>query len=137
METKNAELGERAKVPHLSYVGDATIGARANIGAGTIFANYDGVAKHHTSVDEAAFVGSDTVLVAPVRVGAGAYVAAGSAIADDVPAGSLGISRARQGNVAGWTARRRPGTVSAEAAERAGAERAPDGADDAGPAGPA
>ena len=121
VETKNAELGERAKVPHLSYVGDATIGARANIGAGTIFANYDGVAKHHTTVGEAAFVGSDTVLIAPVQVGPGAYVAAGSAIGQDVPAGALGVTRAKEGTVPGWTARRRPGTVSAEAAERAGA----------------
>jgi bifunctional UDP-N-acetylglucosamine pyrophosphorylase/glucosamine-1-phosphate N-acetyltransferase len=126
VETKNAELGEGAKVPHLSYVGDASIGARANIGAGTIFANYDGVAKHHTSVGEAAFVGSDTVLIAPVEIGPGAYVAAGSAIAKEVPPGSLGVTRAQQRNVEGWTARRRPGTVSAEAAERATAAE-PDG----------
>ena len=124
VETKNAELGEGAKVPHLSYVGDASIGARANIGAGTIFANYDGVRKSRTTVGEAAFVGSDTVLIAPVEVGTGAYVAAGSAIAKEVPAGSLGVTRAPQRNVEGWTARRRPGTVSAEAAEKAAAERA-------------
>jgi bifunctional UDP-N-acetylglucosamine pyrophosphorylase/glucosamine-1-phosphate N-acetyltransferase len=119
VETKNAELGEGAKVPHLSYVGDATIGAKANIGAGTIFANYDGVRKSRTTVGEAAFVGSDTVLIAPVEVGPGAYVAAGSAIAEDVPSGNLGVTRAPQRNVEGWTARRRPGTVSAAAAERA------------------
>lgn len=122
VETKNAELGEGAKVPHLSYVGDASIGARANIGAGTIFANYDGVRKSRTTVGEAAFVGSDTVLIAPVEVGPGAYVAAGSAIAQDVPSGELGVSRAQQRNVEGWTSRRRPGTVSAEAAERFAAE---------------
>jgi bifunctional UDP-N-acetylglucosamine pyrophosphorylase/glucosamine-1-phosphate N-acetyltransferase len=122
VETKNAELGEGAKVPHLSYVGDASIGARANIGAGTIFANYDGVRKSRTTVGEAAFVGSDTVLIAPVEVGPGAYVAAGSAVAQDVPSGSLGVSRAQQRNVEGWTERRRPGTVSAEAAERFAAE---------------
>jgi bifunctional UDP-N-acetylglucosamine pyrophosphorylase/glucosamine-1-phosphate N-acetyltransferase len=123
VETKNAELGEGAKVPHLSYVGDASIGARANIGAGTIFANYDGVRKSRTTVGEAAFVGSDTVLIAPVEVGPGAYVAAGSAIAQDVPSGNLGVSRAQQQrNVEGWTSRRRPGTVSAEAAERFAAE---------------
>ena len=121
VETKNAELGAGAKVPHLSYVGDATIGPKSNIGAGTIFANYDGVNKHHTTVGEAAFVGSDTVLVAPVEIGPGAYVAAGSAVAKDVPAGNLGVTRAPQRNVEGWTARRRPGTVSADAAERAGA----------------
>jgi bifunctional UDP-N-acetylglucosamine pyrophosphorylase/glucosamine-1-phosphate N-acetyltransferase len=124
VETKNAELGEGAKVPHLSYVGDATIGAKANIGAGTIFANYDGVDKHHTVVGEAAFVGSDTVLIAPVEIGPGAYVAAGSAIQKEVPAGNLGVTRAQQRNVAGWTARRRAGTVSAAAAERAIAEKA-------------
>jgi bifunctional UDP-N-acetylglucosamine pyrophosphorylase/glucosamine-1-phosphate N-acetyltransferase len=121
VETKNAELGDGAKVPHLSYVGDASIGARANIGAGTIFANYDGVNKHRTTVGDAAFVGSDTVLIAPVEVGPGAYVAAGSAIATDVPSGNLGVTRAEQRNVEGWTARKRPGTVSAEAAERAAA----------------
>ncbi|GAB1643156.1 bifunctional UDP-N-acetylglucosamine diphosphorylase/glucosamine-1-phosphate N-acetyltransferase GlmU [Krasilnikovia sp. MM14-A1259] len=119
VETKNAELGDGAKVPHLSYVGDATIGAKANIGAGTIFANYDGVAKHQTTVGEAAFVGSDTVLIAPVEIGPGAYVAAGSAVAKDVPAGNLGVTRAPQRNVEGWTARRRPGTRSAEVAEQA------------------
>ena len=124
VETKNAELGDGAKVPHLSYVGDATIGARANIGAGTIFANYDGVRKSHTTVGEAAFVGSDTVLIAPVEVGPGAYVAAGSAIDKAVPPGSLGVTRAPQRNVEGWTLRRRAGTVSAEAAERAAAEKA-------------
>jgi bifunctional UDP-N-acetylglucosamine pyrophosphorylase / glucosamine-1-phosphate N-acetyltransferase len=122
VEAKNAELGDGAKVPHLSYVGDASIGAKANIGAGTIFANYDGVHKHRTTVGDAAFVGSDTVLIAPVEVGPGAYVAAGSAIGKDVPAGNLGVTRAPQHNVEGWTARKRPGTVSAEAAERAAAD---------------
>jgi bifunctional UDP-N-acetylglucosamine pyrophosphorylase/glucosamine-1-phosphate N-acetyltransferase len=119
VETKNSELGDGAKVPHLSYVGDATIGAKANIGAGTIFANYDGLRKSHTTVGEAAFVGSDTVLVAPVEVEPGAYVAAGSAITGTVPAGALGVSRAPQRNVEGWTARKRPGTASDEAAKRA------------------
>jgi len=126
VETKNAELGDGAKVPHLSYVGDATIGAKANVGAGTIFANYDGVNKHHTTVGEAAFVGSDTVLIAPVEVGPGAYVAAGSAITDAVPTGALGVTRAQQRNVEGWTARKRPGTVSDQAAKRAQAESKPD-----------
>ncbi|WP_412744552.1 bifunctional UDP-N-acetylglucosamine diphosphorylase/glucosamine-1-phosphate N-acetyltransferase GlmU [Krasilnikovia sp. MM14-A1004] len=119
VETKNAELGDGAKVPHLSYVGDAAIGPKANIGAGTIFANYDGVKKHRTTVGEAAFVGSDTVLIAPVEIGPGAYVAAGSAIAKDVPPGNLGVTRAPQRNVEGWTERRRSGTASAQAAERA------------------
>ncbi len=119
VETKNAELGEGAKVPHLSYVGDAEIGAKANIGAGTIFANYDGVRKSRTVVGEAAFVGSDSVLIAPVEVGPGAYVAAGSAVVKDVPAGNLGVTRAQQRNIEGWVAMKRPGTVSAAAAERA------------------
>jgi bifunctional UDP-N-acetylglucosamine pyrophosphorylase/glucosamine-1-phosphate N-acetyltransferase len=119
VETKNAELGDGAKVPHLSYVGDASIGAKANIGAGTIFANYDGVAKHRTTVGDAAFVGSDTVLIAPVEIGPGAYVAAGSAIGNEVPAGNLGVTRAPQRNIEGWTERKRPGTVSAEAAAKA------------------
>jgi bifunctional UDP-N-acetylglucosamine pyrophosphorylase/glucosamine-1-phosphate N-acetyltransferase len=119
VETKNAELGEGAKVPHLSYVGDAEIGAKSNIGAGTIFANYDGVRKNRTTVGEAAFVGSDTVLVAPAEIGAGAYVAAGSVISGSVPPGALGVTRAPQRIVEGWTARKRAGTVSDEAAKRA------------------
>lgn len=119
VETKNADIGEGAKVPHQSYVGDATIGPAANIGAGTIFVNYDGVAKHHTDVGEAAFVGCDTSLIAPVTVGDGAYVAAGSAITTDVPAGALGVTRAPQRTVEGWVLRRRAGTRSAEAAARA------------------
>jgi bifunctional UDP-N-acetylglucosamine pyrophosphorylase/glucosamine-1-phosphate N-acetyltransferase len=119
VETKNSELGDGAKVPHLSYVGDAQIGAKSNIGAGTIFANYDGVQKHRTIVGEAAFVGSDTVLIAPVEIGPGAYVAAGSAIQQDVPAGALGLTRAPQRAIEGWTQRRRPGSTSAAAAARA------------------
>ncbi|MEU8815691.1 bifunctional UDP-N-acetylglucosamine diphosphorylase/glucosamine-1-phosphate N-acetyltransferase GlmU [Actinoplanes sp. NPDC048796] len=127
VETKNAELGDGAKVPHLSYVGDATIGAKSNIGAGTIFANYDGVNKHHTTVGEAAFVGSDSVLIAPATIEPGAYVAAGSAISGTVPAGSLAVTRAPQRAVEGWVARRRAGTVSAEAAERFEAAQAGEG----------
>ncbi|MEU8296576.1 bifunctional UDP-N-acetylglucosamine diphosphorylase/glucosamine-1-phosphate N-acetyltransferase GlmU [Micromonospora sp. NPDC048909] len=128
VEVKNSEVGPGAKVPHLSYVGDATIGAKANIGAATIVVNYDGVNKNRTIVGEAAFIGCDTSLIAPVEVGAGAYVAAGSAITQDVPPGALGVTRAPQRNVEGWVARKRPGTVSAAAAERAlrAAEGAPD-----------
>ena len=118
VELKNAAVGAGAKVPHLTYVGDADIGEQSNIGAGTIFANYDGVAKHHTTVGAHAFVGSDTVLVAPVTVGDGAYTAAGSAITEDVPAGAIGVARGRQHNSAGWVERRRPGTRAAEAAAR-------------------
>jgi bifunctional UDP-N-acetylglucosamine pyrophosphorylase/glucosamine-1-phosphate N-acetyltransferase len=119
VEMKNAVLGDGAKVPHLSYVGDAEIGAGANIGAATVFVNYDGVAKHRTVVGEQARVGSDTMLVAPVSIGAGAYTAAGSVITEDVPAGAMGVGRARQRNIVDWVLRRRPGSSSAEAAARA------------------
>jgi bifunctional UDP-N-acetylglucosamine pyrophosphorylase / glucosamine-1-phosphate N-acetyltransferase len=126
VEMKNASLGAGAKVPHLSYVGDATIGAGANIGAATIFVNYDGVAKHRTVVGEQARVGSDTMLVAQVTVGDGAYTAAGSVITEDVPAGALGVGRSKQRTVAGWVLGQRPGTESARAAAEAGAGERPD-----------
>jgi bifunctional UDP-N-acetylglucosamine pyrophosphorylase/glucosamine-1-phosphate N-acetyltransferase len=119
VEVKGSEIGAGAKVPHLSYVGDATIGAGTNLGAGNIVANYDGVAKHRTVIGEQVRTGSDTVLVAPVTVGDGAYTASGSVITEDVPPGALGIGRARQTNKPGWVAKRRAGTPSAEAAERA------------------
>ncbi|MGD0556491.1 MAG: bifunctional UDP-N-acetylglucosamine diphosphorylase/glucosamine-1-phosphate N-acetyltransferase GlmU [Streptosporangiaceae bacterium] len=118
VELKNAVVGEGAKVPHLTYVGDADIGTGANIGAGTIFANYDGMRKHHTTVGEHAFVGSDSVLIAPVTIGDGAYTAAGSAIDQDVAPGALGVARGRQHNSDGWVLRKREGTASAEAAGR-------------------
>jgi bifunctional UDP-N-acetylglucosamine pyrophosphorylase / glucosamine-1-phosphate N-acetyltransferase len=123
VEVKGSEIGPGAKVPHLSYVGDATIGAGTNLGAGNIVANYDGVAKHRTVIGEHVRTGSDTVLVAPVTVGDGAYTASGSVITEDVPPGALGIGRARQSNKPGWVAKRRAGTPSAEAAERARPER--------------
>ena len=123
VELKKSHVGAGAKVPHLTYVGDATIGAGSNIGAGTIFANYDGAHKHHTEVGENAFVGSNTVLVAPVTIGDGAYTAAGSAIQEDVPAGDLGIARGRQHNSDGWVLRNREGTRSAEAATRTRSDR--------------
>src|SRR5689334_23684689 len=119
VELKNSTVGEGAKVPHLSYVGDADIGERANIGAATIFANYDGMAKHHTTIGAYAFTASDTVLVAPVTVGDGAYTAAGSVVTEDVPPGALAVARGRQHNSAGWVERKRPGTGSAAAAARA------------------
>jgi bifunctional UDP-N-acetylglucosamine pyrophosphorylase / glucosamine-1-phosphate N-acetyltransferase len=96
VEIKNAELGEGAKVNHLSYVGDASIGARANLGAGTVTCNYDGVFKHHTEIGAGAFIGSSTMLVAPVRVGAEALIGSGSVITTDVPDGALALGRARQ-----------------------------------------
>ncbi|MDP9181353.1 MAG: bifunctional UDP-N-acetylglucosamine diphosphorylase/glucosamine-1-phosphate N-acetyltransferase GlmU [Actinomycetota bacterium] len=108
VEVKASEIGAGSKVPHLSYVGDATIGERSNIGAGTIVVNYDGVAKRRTTVGDDARVGSNNSLVAPVTVNDGAYTAAGSAITDDVPAGALAVGRAKQSNVEGWVARRRP-----------------------------
>ena len=91
---------------HLAYLGDSTIGKKVNIGAGTITCNYDGVAKHATVIEDGAFIGSDTQLIAPVRVGKGAYVGAGSSITDDVPAGARGSARARQTNLDGWAARK-------------------------------
>jgi bifunctional UDP-N-acetylglucosamine pyrophosphorylase/glucosamine-1-phosphate N-acetyltransferase len=118
VELKKSDIGPGAKVPHLAYVGDATIGAGANIGAGVIFANYDGVRKSRTEVGEHAFVGSNTVLVAPVGIGGGAYTAAGSVIDQDVPPGDLGVARGHQHNSDGWVLRARPETRSAEAAKR-------------------
>jgi bifunctional UDP-N-acetylglucosamine pyrophosphorylase/glucosamine-1-phosphate N-acetyltransferase len=102
VEIKNAELGAGAKVNHLSYVGDASVGERANIGAGTITCNYDGVAKHRTTIGEGAFIGSNSALVAPVTIGGGAYVGTGSVITDDVPEGALALARGRQVVKEGW-----------------------------------
>ncbi len=119
VETKNATIGPGAKVPHLTYCGDATIGAGTNIGAGTIFANYDGLAKHHTTVGAHSFVGSDTVLIAPLTIADGAYVGAGSALTGDVGPGQIAVSRARQRNIDGWVERARAGTASAAAAAAA------------------
>jgi bifunctional UDP-N-acetylglucosamine pyrophosphorylase / glucosamine-1-phosphate N-acetyltransferase len=107
VETKKAVLREGAKASHLSYLGDTEIGAGANIGAGVITCNYDGERKHHTSIGEGAFIGSDSQLVAPVTVGKGAYVGAGSTITQDVPEGALAVTRTPQKNVEGWAAKRR------------------------------
>ena len=106
VEIKNSEVGEGAKVPHLSYIGDADIGQNTNIGAGTITANYDGANKHRTTIGTGAFVSVDTMLVAPVSVGDGAYTAAGSVITKDVPPGALGVARARQENLEHYAERR-------------------------------
>ena len=119
VEIKNSMLGTGSKVPHLSYVGDATIGEGTNIGAATVFVNYDGIEKHRTVVGDAVRVGSDSMLVAPVTIGDGAYTAAGSVITDDVPPGAMAVARGRQRNIEGWVARRRAGTSSAAAAARA------------------
>ena len=128
VETKNAEIGAGAKVPHLTYCGDASVGEGANIGAGTIFANYDGVHKAHTTVGKASFVGSDSVLVAPVEIADGAYVAAGSTITSAVGPGELAVARGKQRNIKGWVARKRAGTRTDAAAQAAG-EAAAEGAE--------
>ncbi len=119
VEMKNATIGEGTKVPHLSYVGDATIGEHTNIGAASVFVNYDGETKHHTTVGSYCKTGSDNMFVAPVTVGDGAYTAAGSVITKDVPAGSLAVARGQQRNIEGWVARKRPGSAAAQAAEAA------------------
>ncbi|CAL9547500.1 Bifunctional protein GlmU [Streptomyces sp. enrichment culture] len=122
VETKNASIGEGTKVPHLSYVGDATIGEYTNIGAASVFVNYDGQDKHHTTVGSHCRTGSDNMFVAPVTVGDGAYTAAGSVITKDVPPGSLAVARGQQRNIEGWVARKRPGSAAARAAEEASRE---------------
>ena len=110
VEIKNSTIGDGSKVPHLSYVGDAEMGEGTNIGAATVFVNYDGVAKHRTVVGDHVRVGSDTMLVAPVTVGDGAYTAAGSVITDDVPPGAMAVGRARQRNIEGWVERKPAGS---------------------------
>ncbi len=134
VEIKNSTIGRDAKVPHLSYVGDAEIGEGSNIGAATVFVNYDGVDKHRTIVGAHVRIGSDTMLVAPVTIGDGAYTAAGSVITSDVPPGALAITRAEQRNVDDWVQRRRAGTPAARAAQAARKDQgsAQAGADGAG-----
>jgi bifunctional UDP-N-acetylglucosamine pyrophosphorylase / glucosamine-1-phosphate N-acetyltransferase len=124
VEMKNTVLHEGAKAPHLSYLGDATIGAGTNIGAGTITCNYDGVAKHETRIGSRVFIGSDTALVAPVRIGDGAYVAAGSIITENVPADALAVARGRQVNKPGWAAKRRREVAAAKKSKKPARRRA-------------
>ena len=119
---KNSVIGAGAKVPHLSYVGDAEIGEGSNVGAGTIFVNYDGVGKHRTSVGSHVRIGSDNTLIAPVTIGDGAYTGAGSVIRRDVPSGALGVSAGAQRNIEGWVARARAGTAAANAVVRPSAD---------------
>jgi bifunctional UDP-N-acetylglucosamine pyrophosphorylase/glucosamine-1-phosphate N-acetyltransferase len=107
VELKKTTMGEGAKAGHLSYLGDAKIGSKANIGAGTITCNYDGFYKYPTIIGDRVFVGSDSALVAPVKIGNGAYIAAGSTITENVPADGLGIARGRQANKPGWAAKKR------------------------------
>jgi bifunctional UDP-N-acetylglucosamine pyrophosphorylase/glucosamine-1-phosphate N-acetyltransferase len=119
VETKNAVIGDGAKVPHLSYVGDAEIGEGANIGAGTIFANYDGIEKHRTRVGRHARTGSNNTFIAPVEIGDGASTGGGAVVRRDVPPGALAVSGGPQRNLKGWVAAQRAGTSQADAAEAA------------------
>ncbi len=119
VETKNSSIGPGAKVPHLSYIGDADIGEGTNIGAGTITANYDGVAKHRTVVGRHCRTGSDNVFVAPVTIADGAATGAGTVVRRDVPPGALALSNGPQRHIDDWVQRRRPGSASADAAAAA------------------
>ena len=119
VETKNAKIGAGTKVPHLSYVGDAEIGVETNIGAGTIFANYDGVSKHKTVIGSHVRSGSHNTFVAPIIIGDGAYTAAGTTVRKDVAPGDLGMNVTPQRNIAEWVLSHRPGTKSADAATKA------------------
>lgn len=119
VEAKNAKIGRGSKVPHLTYIGDATVGEESNIGASSVFVNYDGVNKHHTTIGSHVRTGSDTMFIAPVTVGDGAYSGAGTVIKDDVPPGALVVSGGKQRNIEGWVQKKRPGTPAAEAAEAA------------------
>ncbi|GLU46912.1 bifunctional UDP-N-acetylglucosamine diphosphorylase/glucosamine-1-phosphate N-acetyltransferase GlmU [Nocardiopsis ansamitocini] len=120
VEVKNSVVGEASKVPHLTYVGDADIGRGVNIGASSVFVNYDGVNKNRTTIGDHARTGSDNMFVAPVDVGAGAYTGAGTVVREDVPPGALAVSAGQQRIIEGWVQRKRPGTPSAQAAEQAG-----------------
>ncbi len=129
VEVKNSRIGAGSKVPHLSYIGDTTIGERVNLGAGAITANYDDVAKHRTVIGDEVHAGSHNVFVAPVRIGDGAKTGAGAVVRKDVPAGALALSVAPQRNIEGWVEKNRAGTGAAEAASRArSAEKAGNGA---------
>ncbi|MFE3290936.1 bifunctional UDP-N-acetylglucosamine diphosphorylase/glucosamine-1-phosphate N-acetyltransferase GlmU [Rhodococcus sp. NPDC059234] len=119
VEVKNSDIGEHSKVPHLTYVGDASIGCHSNIGASSVFVNYDGVNKSRTVVGSHVRTGSDTMFVAPVQVGDGAYTGAGTVLRFDVPPGALAVSGGKQRNIDGWVERNRPGTAAAEAAAQA------------------
>jgi len=123
VETKNATIGTGTKVPHLTYVGDADIGEHSNIGASSVFVNYDGENKSRTTIGSHVRTGSDTMFVAPVTVGDGAYTGAGTVVREDVPPGALAISSGPQRNIEGWVAKKRPGSKAAEAARRAAGEQ--------------
>jgi bifunctional UDP-N-acetylglucosamine pyrophosphorylase/glucosamine-1-phosphate N-acetyltransferase len=132
VETKNSTIGAATKVPHLTYVGDADIGEHSNIGASSVFVNYDGETKRRTTVGSHVRTGSDTMFIAPVTVGDGAYTGAGTVLRENVPPGALAVSAGPQRNIEGWVARKRPGSASAQAAARVtqqGAEPAPTAGD--------
>ncbi|HNA51862.1 MAG TPA: DapH/DapD/GlmU-related protein, partial [Mycobacterium sp.] len=119
VETKNATIGAGTKVPHLTYVGDADIGEHSNIGASSVFVNYDGENKNRTTVGSHVRTGSDTMFVAPLTVGDGAYTGAGTVLREDVPPGALAISAGSQRNIEDWVINKRPGSAAAEAAKKA------------------
>ena len=121
VETKNSTIGAGTKVPHLTYVGDADIGEHSNIGASSVFVNYDGETKRRTTIGSHVRTGSDTMFVAPVTVGDGAYTGAGTVLRDDVPPGALAVSDNAQRTIEGWVLRKRPASASADAARKAGA----------------
>jgi bifunctional UDP-N-acetylglucosamine pyrophosphorylase/glucosamine-1-phosphate N-acetyltransferase len=125
VELKKSIIGEGTKAMHLTYLGDAKIGSKTNIGAGTITCNYDGFHKHPTTIGNKVFIGSDSALVAPVRVGDGAFIAAGSTITENVPADSLGIARGRQMNKAGWASKKRRELASASKPQKAAGKKSP------------
>ncbi|WP_181781598.1 bifunctional UDP-N-acetylglucosamine diphosphorylase/glucosamine-1-phosphate N-acetyltransferase GlmU [Pseudonocardia pini] len=129
VETKNAEIGRGSKIPHLTYVGDATIGEQSNIGASSVFVNYDGVNKNRTTIGSHVRTGSDTMFIAPVSIGDGAYTGAGTVVREDVPPGALAVSSGPQRTIDGWVVRKRPGTPAAEAAARASDAAAHEAAD--------
>lgn len=123
VETKNSTIGEKSKVPHLTYIGDATIGRESNVGCASVTVNYDGVNKHRTVIGDHCRTGSDTMFVAPVTIGDGAYTGAGTVVRSDVPPGALAFTEGRQRTIDDWVIRRRPGTPAAEAAEKAKGEQ--------------
>jgi bifunctional UDP-N-acetylglucosamine pyrophosphorylase/glucosamine-1-phosphate N-acetyltransferase len=126
VETKNATIGTGTKVPHLTYVGDADIGEQSNIGASSVFVNYDGENKSRTTIGSHVRTGSDTMFVAPVNVGDGAYTGAGTVVREDVPPGALAVSAGPQRNIEGWVSRKRPGSAADKAARRAAGEQVND-----------
>ncbi len=136
VEVKNSDIGAGSKVPHLTYVGDATIGEESNIGAASVFVNYDGVRKHRTVVGSHVRTGSDTMFIAPLRIGDGAYTGAGTVLRHDVPAGALAVSAGPQRTIEGWVEKNRPGTPAADAAGRSRSGAPSDGAPDHGRGGP-